>query len=173
MSELMAARIMKGKSCIDKVPQLPWDDKIAYLAYAISQRGGVTELPLKHSFEDGLYLREIFIPADTIFIGRVHILGHLVELLQGKVVHITEHGRRIVSAPYSMFTRANYQTVCYTITDVIARSVHPNEDNCKNIDIVEARAFCPAQEIFDRGQAVMERIGNNVLERDTLLALEL
>lgn len=42
-----------------------------------------TELPTQHFFLDGMYLRQCFIPAGTVFVGRVHKKDHFFMVLKG------------------------------------------------------------------------------------------
>lgn len=165
----MGARIIAGKSCLDKAPNLSWKDRIAYLAFMLHAEG--IEPVLRHQFENGWYIREIEIPGDTIFIGREHLEGHMVELAQGKVIHIGPDFRRPVEAPFVLHTRPGYQMVCYAITDVIGRTLHHNPDNIKDIEVLERRIFGSPQDVLDRGRLVAERVGN-LIERRTPLMVE-
>jgi hypothetical protein len=42
-----------------------------------------TELPTQHFFLDGMYLRQCFIRAGTVFVGRTHKKHHFFMLLKG------------------------------------------------------------------------------------------
>src|ERR1035437_7035163 len=58
--------------------------------------------PLKHTFSDGIYVREIFIPAGTYIVGKLHKHSHPNFLLSGVVDVITEGaGRESLIAPMS------------------------------------------------------------------------
>ena len=42
-----------------------------------------TALPTQHFFLDGMYLRQCFIPAGTVFVGRVHKKDHFFLIMKG------------------------------------------------------------------------------------------
>ena len=52
--------------------------------------GDSDKAPLKHSFADGIYVREIFIPKDTVIVGKIHRHDHPNFLMSGRVIVITE-----------------------------------------------------------------------------------
>ena len=55
--------------------------------------------PLKHSFSEGIYVREITIPEGTVLTGKIHKHRHPNFLLKGEVIVITEEGRETLTAP--------------------------------------------------------------------------
>ena len=70
-------------------------------------------LPIKHYFANGMYAREMFMPAGTILTGAVHKTTHFCILSQGHVHVISEDGIMdlvapvtIVSAPSNIAVRA-------------------------------------------------------------------
>lgn len=143
-----------------KEPELPWNDKIAYLAWKISQNGGVKaeDLEVRHIFKKGLYIREFSLPAKFIFIGRVHRKGHIVELLEGKINVITEQGTTTYSAGNSIRTPAGFQTVAYTLEPCLVRSIHENPLESRNVEELEDEFFEPVQPVLARGQGIQERL---------------
>ena len=48
------------------------------------------ECPLKHTYPEGMYVREIFAPAGSIITSRIHKFDHPFFLLQGKLTVISE-----------------------------------------------------------------------------------
>src|SRR5262245_66258209 len=49
--------------------------------------------PLRHTFGDGLYVREIYIPAGYVFTGRIHKYQNPQFLMAGEMLMATEqHG---------------------------------------------------------------------------------
>ena len=49
-------------------------------------------LPLKHHFADGIYAREMFMPAGAVLTGAVHKTTHMCRLSQGRVRVATADG---------------------------------------------------------------------------------
>lgn len=100
--------------------------------------------PLKHSFADGVYVREIFIPAGAILTGKIHKHSHPNFLMVGKVEVFTEEdGLQILEAPLSMISKAGTKRVVRAITDTIWITVHvTNETDLDKIeDYVIAKSF--------------------------------
>lgn len=117
-----------------------------------------TECPVTHRFEQNLYVRDIRIPAGSLFIGRAHRHGHVCQLLEGSVIHITENGRGIVEAPFEMMTTPGYHVVLYALTDVLGRTVHPNPSNSRDIAALEAEFAEPVEELKALGEQVQRRL---------------
>jgi hypothetical protein len=151
---------MESSLVIPHRPDLSWSDKVAYLAWKISQNGGAKsdDFEVKHIFEKGIYIREFELPEKFVFIGRVHRKGHMVELLYGSANLITERGSKTYSAIDRIKTPAGFQTVAYTLTPCIVRSVHENPSESRDILELENEFFGPVQPILDRGSQVMQSL---------------
>ena len=139
---------------------LTWPEKVAYLAARFQ---GITDMgkddcPVTHSFVPGFYVREMLIPADTLFIGRAHRHGHRCELVSGSIVHIAEDGEVVRDAPFEVTTQPGYQMVLRALTDVIGRTYHPNPTESRDLTALEADAFHPAEEVFSLGRDVERRV---------------
>ena len=62
--------------------------------------------PLKHSFADGIYVREIFIPKDSIVVGKIHKHEHPNFLMSGTVKIVTEFEDELLTGPLSIISKA-------------------------------------------------------------------
>jgi hypothetical protein len=143
---------------LDGLPQeMPWKYKLAYLAHMF-HKVEQTACPVKHMFDGDRYIREMLIPAGTTFIGRPHINGHLVQLVSGDVLAITEEGSGEVKAPFEFHSTPGYQAVFYAVTDVVGRTVHPNPDGLTDWKDLEDRDFEPAAPMLERGRMVAEKL---------------
>jgi hypothetical protein len=80
--------------------------------------------PLKHSFADGCYIREIFIPANTLVISKIHKIAHPFFLVEGEVSILTEDGVVHLKAPHNSITLAGTKRVLYTHTNCRFITVH-------------------------------------------------
>lgn len=142
------------------IPELSWSDKVAYLAWKISQNGGMKpeEIEVRHIFEKGLYIREFELPQDFIFIGRIHRKGHLVELLKGKIQVRTETAVMTFSAIDRIHTAAGSQIVAYTLAPCLVRSVHVNEFELRDVEELEDMYFEPVQPVLLRGQRIQQEL---------------
>jgi len=141
--------------------ELSWPEKVAFLAHrfrAITDMDNDRDMPVTHSFEPGMYVREMFIPKDTYFIGREHRHGHHCVLVSGSVVVMSADGETPLSAPAELMTVPGYQMVLRALTDVVGRTYHPNPAESRDIAALEAEAFHPAEEVFKLGRDVSRRV---------------
>ena len=101
------------------------------------------ELPLKHTFTDGIYVREIFIPAETFVIGQIHRHNHLNYITKGKVTVLTRDGLETLEGPCTIYSTAGTKRALYTHTDTIWTTVHANPTNEQDIPTLEAMTITP------------------------------
>ncbi len=148
-------------AALDSLPEIPWKYKLAYLVYQFSKMEQA-ETPVKHSFIGNDYIREMTIPAGTLFIGRTHINGHVVRLVSGSVINITENGRAEIEAPYEFRSSPGYQAVFYALTDVVGVTVHENPQGSRDVQYLEDRDFDSVQPLLTRGKMVAEKLEGNV-----------
>jgi len=105
--------------------------KILDVEAAISQLPGAMFndcFPLRHSFGDGLYVREITVPAGMLVITKIHKKAHPYFVLKGDVSVLTEDGVKRIQAPFSGMTPAGTKRVCYCHTEVVWTTVHATEE---------------------------------------------
>ena len=91
--------------------------------------------PLKHTFADGLYIREIFMPKNELSITKIHKYSHPFILLQGKMSVMSEEGEKIIHAPYYCITPSGTKRIIYTLTDCILMTVHKTKE--KELEKIE------------------------------------
>ncbi len=83
--------------------------------------------PVKHSFADGCYIREIFNPANELLITKIHKKNHPFFLTQGEMSILTELGVEHIKAPYNGITKAGTKRIIYTHTDCVFITVHATQ----------------------------------------------
>lgn len=150
---------------LDDLPEMPWSEKLAYLTYMFLQAPQI-DCPLEHVFEDGKYIRNIAIPQGTLFIGRPHRIGHIVQLMSGSVLHVTENCRRIIPAPFSMTTSPEYQVCALALSDITARTVHPDSGE-RDIEALEVALFGSIEAMKEIGEGVHLKLRKRIYERDS------
>jgi hypothetical protein len=101
------------------------------------------DLPLKHMFPPGLYVREIFIPAGSCVVGMIHKHEHLNYISRGKVAVLTKDGREILEGPCTMISSAGTKRALYTLEDTVWTTVHLNPSNTRDIDQLVAEITAP------------------------------
>lgn len=95
------------------------------------------EIQTKHYFADGLYAREIYIPAGSILVGKLHKKEHINIISKGKIIIITEEGYSEVEAPFTIISPINTKKVVMSIEETIWTTIHLNPINTKDLDEIE------------------------------------
>ena len=94
--------------------------------------------PLKHSFANGVYVREIFMPKGLIIVGKIHKYAHPNFLMQGEVLVVTEHDDvQHLIAPFSMISQAGTKRVVFTLQDTVWITIHVTDKTDKTSTIAE------------------------------------
>lgn len=100
--------------------------------------GDTTYCPLKHTFSEGLYIREIFIPMGTMLTGKIHKHQHPNFLMRGAVVVVTEEGgMEYLEAPLSMISEAGTKRAVIALEDTVWITIHLNLDNETDLSVLE------------------------------------
>lgn len=86
--------------------------------------GHVTELPVRHVFAQGLYARELTIPAGMVASGKVHCQEHLFIISKGEISVLTESGPQRLKAPHILVTRPGTKRVVYAHEETVVTTVH-------------------------------------------------
>ena len=83
--------------------------------------------PLKHSFAKGLYIREITMPANMLFVTKIHKFSHAAFILCGVVSILEESSARRVTAPASFITPPRTKRVVFTHKETVWTTVHATD----------------------------------------------
>ena len=105
-------------------------------------KGNTDMFPLKHSFSEGVYIREMFMPQGGLVIGKLYKISHTWFLLSGELEVATDEGVDYYIAPCYVNAPEGTKRVLRAITDVVFVNVYPNPDNITNIDTLEDMLTC-------------------------------
>ena len=103
--------------------------------------------PLKHSFGDSLYVREIFMPEGTLIISKIHRFAHPYFVLKGKASILTEEGVVVIEAPYQGMTKAGTKRALYIHEDMVWTTVHVTKET--DLDKIDAEIIAKNFEEFE------------------------
>ena len=109
----------------------------------VDDKSSTKVCPLKHSFSDGIYVREIFIPAGMFIVGKIHKHDHPNFLLKGEVIVVTEDGTEELTRPLSMISKAGTKRALYAKTDLVWTTVHANPTNTEDLEELEKEIIAP------------------------------
>lgn len=101
------------------------------------------ECPLNHYFAPGLYAREIFIPAGTVVVGKIHRHSHINIISHGVATVVTEFGRQRMCAPFTFVSEPGTKRSLIAETDLIWTTVHSNPDELTDVDVLESQIIAP------------------------------
>jgi len=97
--------------------------------------------PLKHSFANGMYVREIFVPKGYFVMTYVHKQSHPAFQISGDTTVIEPDGNRRLKGYASFITKAGTKRICYCHEDTIWVTVHLNPNNKEDIKKIEDRIY--------------------------------
>jgi hypothetical protein len=99
-------------------------EKVMALQKAMIQNITPMSLDTKHRFHGGMYLREVFRPADFLIVGKVHKKEHFYIVLSGTVVITTDTGVTEVTGPYIFDSKPGTKRAVYAKTDATCITIH-------------------------------------------------
>ena len=97
---------------------------------------GEDPFPLKHTFADGMYIRQITVPAKTLTVTKIHKTTHPFFILKGEVSILTEEGVKRIKAPYSGITKAGTKRIIWHHDEVVLTTVHATKET--DLDKIES-----------------------------------
>jgi hypothetical protein len=109
----------------------------------------IPDIPIKHSFADQLYVRQMDLKKDHVIVGAIHNHSHVWFLLTGKVI-INNNGVKIEHiAPCYTVSKPGSQRIILALEDSIFVNVHKNPTNTKNIPELEKQIVSMTKEEYN------------------------
>lgn len=81
-------------------------------------------LPVRHFFSEGLYGRQLDLPAGTAFVGAQHLQDHLLIILKGRMTIWSDKGRWDLVGPCVIESKAGTQRAGVAWEDSSMLTVH-------------------------------------------------
>ena len=101
------------------------DNILDELEVAMLENGYPIDCPTTHKFTDGMYIREIFMPAGSLFTSKIHKTEHPYIVSYGKTaVSIDGKDWHEITAPYTGITYPGTRRVLYILEDCIWTTFH-------------------------------------------------
>ena len=107
----------------------------------ISNNGNIVrskEFPLKHSFADGIYVRQMLMKKDSVVVGAIHNHLHVWFLLTGHITVVTEDSTQDYVSPCYVVSTPGVKRVILANEESIFVNVHKNPTNTQDLDKLEA-----------------------------------
>ena len=105
--------------------------------------------PLKHTFADGVYIRQMDMKAGSMVVGAIHNHLHVWFLLTGNLAVATEDSIEEFVAPCYVLATPGSKRVIYATEDSIFINIHKNPNNIKNIDELESEIVSKTFEEYE------------------------
>jgi len=93
--------------------------------------------PLKHTFVDGVYVREMKFKKDSAVVGAIHKHLHVWFLLYGHLFIATEGSQEEYIAPCYVVAEPGSKRVIYAAEDSLFVNIHANPKNITDIEELE------------------------------------
>jgi len=130
-------------------------DKIFQLEQAINEQCEVIDFePLtQHHFADGVYLRELFVPAGVVAVGKIHRTKHMTIIASGTCRITTDDGVKEITGPGVFICEAGMKKAVYAVTDVTIMNAHPTE--LTDLEKIEKVFIAPSIKALGQDQTAL------------------
>ena len=106
--------------------------------------------PIKHTFADGVYVRQMDMKKDTVVVGAIHKHLHVWFLLVGDVTIATEDTTEDYIAPCYVVSTPGVKRVILANEDSIFVNIHKNPTNTKDLDKLEKEIVALNYEEYEK-----------------------
>ena len=112
-------------------------------------KGDSEVFPLKHTFTDGIYIRQMSMREGSAVIGKIHKHNHVWFLLTGHISVADEHNTIEHIAPCYVEAPAGSKRVIYAYEDSIWVNIHANPTNTQDLEELEELIIAKDYEEFN------------------------
>ncbi len=117
-------------------------ERIAALETAMFEAPQV-EIETRHYFSDGIYAREIVIPAGVMLTGKIHAFEHINVVSKGSISVLTENGARRIEAPCTFIAAPGTKRVGFAHEETVWTTLHAVPNHIRTPDEAEALLILP------------------------------
>jgi len=108
------------------------------------------KFPLKHTFADGIYVRQMTMKQDSVVVGAIHNHLHVWFLLTGHITVATEDSTEDYIAPCYVVSTPGVKRVIHANKESIFVNIHKNPNNTKDLDKLEAEIVSKNYEEYEQ-----------------------
>ena len=105
------------------------------------------EMPLRHFFSNGVYARELTIPAGTVVVGKIHKYAQINILSKGDISIATEEGIRRVQAPYTVVSPPGTKRVGYAHEETVWTTISRTDET--DLELIEKELIAESFESYE------------------------
>jgi len=130
--------------------------RIDDLEISMIEGGDLIDIPVKHLFCHGMYVREVTCPTGSLVTTKIHKTEHPFTVSKGRIRVMLEDGTwSEVSAPYTGITKKGTRRVCYILEECVWTTYHPYRGMKYEYN------FLPPDQL----EAIIDRIERRVVEK--------
>jgi len=107
--EEMRGKILQAQEEISKLPNARFNDDCA---------------PLRHTFADGSYIREITMPKGMVIASKIHKVEHPFFVMKGDCTVVSDDKIQRIKAPYWGITKPGTKRILYIHEETVWATVH-------------------------------------------------
>ena len=100
-------------------------------------KGDSSTFPLKHTFTDGIYIRQMSMKKDSFVIGKIHKHNHVWFLLSGEISVADENNTIDHIAPCYVEAPSGSKRMIYAHEDSVWVNIHANPTNTQDLEELE------------------------------------
>tara|TARA_R110000744_G_scaffold10937_5_gene33633 strand:- start:1892 stop:2350 length:459 start_codon:yes stop_codon:yes gene_type:complete len=100
-------------------------------------KGDSSTFPLKHTFTDGIYIRQMSMKKDSFVIGKTHKHNHVWFLLSGEISVADENNTIDHIAPCYVEAPSGSKRMIYAHEDSVWVNIHANPTNTQDLEELE------------------------------------
>lgn len=112
-------------------------------------KGDSEVFPLKHTFTDGIYIRQMSMKKDSFVIGKIHKHNHVWFLLTGMISVVDENNTVDHVAPCYVEAPSGSKRMIYAREDSIWVNVHANPTGTRDLEELEELIIAKDYEEFN------------------------
>jgi len=93
------------------------------------------DCPVVHTFDEGVYVREVTLPANSYILGKRHKHSCINIVSKGKLllIDISTGAMRTIEAPCTFVSEAGVQKLAYVIEETTWSNIHSNPTNTQDL----------------------------------------
>jgi len=124
-------------------------EQMMQLEQAVREMPGQVDIDelTSHHFADGIYLRQLFIPAGVVVVGKIHRTNHLTIICSGTVRVTTDNGVEEITGPAVFRTDVGAKKAAFAITDCVIMNPHPTKET--DLVKIEEQFIAPSFEALE------------------------
>lgn len=104
------------------------------------------ELKVEHHFSFGVYARVLYIPADTILVGKLHKYPQINLIRQGELSVLVDNEIKRLKAPNVVASPAGTKRIAQVHRDTVWVTIHGT--NLKDVDLIEQTFIAQDEEEY-------------------------